>query len=199
MRAFIALPVSPEIRKGLHSVMQRLRNTFRVAPIKWATPDQFHLTLRFLGNVPDESAAEITSRLRVVCGRFRPIDAFVSGLGCFPTANEPRVIWVGMNGGPGLLELQRAIAATTSDLGDRPTHESFHPHLTLGRVRDISTSERWEIGEALQRQSPVGEAAIPFRVFRSFRVFRDSNSDEHRSTSARGFAPNPRSFPSALA
>ncbi len=150
MRAFIAAPVSPEIRKGLHSVMQRLRNTFRMAPIKWVTPDQFHLTFRFLGNVPDESAAEIASRVRAVCGRFRPIDAFVSGLGCFPSVKEPRVIWVGMNGGPGLLDLQRAIAAGTSDLGDRPTHEAFHPHLTLGRVRDVSTSERWEIGEAIQ-------------------------------------------------
>lgn len=151
MRAFIAAPVSPEIRKGLHSVMQRLRNTFRMAPIKWVTPDQFHLTFRFLGNVPDESAAEITSRLRAVCERFRPLDAFVSGLGCFPHASEPRVIWVGMNGGPGLLNLQRAIAETTAGFGDRPTHESFHPHLTVGRVRDISMGERREIGEALQR------------------------------------------------
>ena len=129
--------------------MQRLRNTLREAPVKWGTSDQFHLTLRFLSEIPDGSVAEITARLREVCGKFPPIHACVSGLGCFPNMSEPRVIWVGMNAGPGLQALHQAITAATAGWGDRPTNEVFHPHLTLGRVREVSSGERRDIGEAL--------------------------------------------------
>lgn len=133
-RTFIALPV-PEIQRARLGRLQSL-----IAPdlpgARWSEPNQFHLTLGFLGDVFDTDLAALCRAVAAASSPFGPFLLNLQGLGAFPDAEHPRAVWVGVNG-PGLdtlLALQVAVAGAVTDLG-YPPDDRFHPHVTLGRLR----------------------------------------------------------------
>jgi len=103
---------------------------------RWTTPAQLHLTLAFLGDdVPDARLAGIAAAVDAVAAAAAPFAVEFGGLGAFPDARRPRVIWLGVRqGADGLGDLQSALAARLALLGFPPEERGFHPHLTLGRI-----------------------------------------------------------------
>ncbi len=112
-----------------------------------------HLTLRFLGEVGEERTPRLVELLTPVGREHRPFAMTVEGVGAFPSATHPRVVWVGVTKGrTELEELARAVrAALASEFG--PDRETFVPHLTLFRVR--GPSDRQAAVELLEGRRPA--------------------------------------------
>lgn len=136
IRTFVAIELSAGIKNELARVQEMLRGKIATPHLRWVDPANVHLTLKFLGNVPVDRIEEITAVLKEACVGLSPFIMEVSGLGCFPSANNPRVVWVGVQGETDRLErLQERVEERLAVLGFKPERRPFRPHLTLGRVR----------------------------------------------------------------
>jgi len=107
------------------------------AQVKWVEPANFHFTLRFLGEVPDEEVEGVAEAAAGTWGTRAPSSVSLRGVGCFPNVRRPRVIWVGVHeGGERLQELHEALGERLKcALGIEPEGKPFSPHLTIGRVK----------------------------------------------------------------
>lgn len=134
-RTFLALPVSAELSETLARAQRALEPFWPPGAIRWARRDQFHLTLKFFGDVAAEQLPGLTEAVRRASAESPPLALRLTELGGFPSPRQPRVLWVGLGGDvERLLELQPGLAAATAPYGDHAEAREFHPHLTLGRV-----------------------------------------------------------------
>jgi 2'-5' RNA ligase len=105
--------------------------------VSWVAPENFHVTLKFLGSVDDGRVQGVIDALHTAVQGHAPFDLEVSGLGAFPSATRPRVLWAGLAGDIAPLA---ALAASVEDaldgLGFPREGRAFAPHITLGRVRE---------------------------------------------------------------
>jgi 2'-5' RNA ligase len=140
-RTFIALPIPPVQRTRLGRLQGLIAPELPNA--RWTEPDQFHLTLAFIGDVPD---VDLNHFCRAVAGAAVGFDPFVinlQSLGAFPDPGHPRVVWVGVTG-PGLdvlTGLRDAVAMAAAEAGFPPEDDRFHPHVTLGRIKSKKGQE----------------------------------------------------------
>ena len=156
LRAFVAIEVEPKIVRALGQFQRALEEALPKETVRWALPDHLHLTVRFLGNMAAEAVDPVAAALRKICRQENSFRLRAAGLGGFPNLRSPRVIWVGLQGDlPELQKLQTQIQEATRDFGQPPESRAFHPHLTLGRVREAAVRQARNIGKALQA------AAVP--------------------------------------
>jgi RNA 2',3'-cyclic 3'-phosphodiesterase len=138
VRAFVTVFPPPEVRKKALVAARRLLSANRV---RWARPENVHLTLKFLGDVREESLDSLSAALGEVCGGHAPFDAALAGLGAFPSARRARVLWAGIGAGSDRLRsLAVDIDAALAPLGFEREKRPYVPHLTLGRIRDQPAS-----------------------------------------------------------
>lgn len=134
MRLFFAINLPPGEQDRLYRATARLRAAN--IPVRWVPPQNLHLTLQFLGSVAERRIAEVQEAgARAVAG-IAPFEARLGGIGAFPNARRPRVIWVGVEKAEPLLQLHAALEQALAPLGFAPEERGFQPHVTLGRVRD---------------------------------------------------------------
>jgi 2'-5' RNA ligase len=134
MRCFVAIELPAPIRASLADLQARL-GLERV--IRWTRTEQIHLTLKFLGEVPDGQVPEICSTALAITAEIPPIRLEVCGAGCFPPRGPARVVWAGIAGPPPeLVACHRACEQAFAELGFPPEDREFRPHLTIGRSRD---------------------------------------------------------------
>ncbi len=151
IRAFISIGLPEEVLRELSRWQQRFEDSMPPDAVRWSAPEQVHLTLRFLGNIPSQVLAELEASLRAVCQGVGPLHLRAEGLGGFPSLRQPRVIWVGLQGDLEPLEqLKTRIEQATGQWGEPVETRKFHPHLTLGRVREAAVRRARQVGEALQ-------------------------------------------------
>ena len=138
--------------------MDGLRSNLGDSALRWVRPQAVHLTLRFLGESTPEKLAEVGEIMPQVCGHHPPLTALVGGLGRFPGGSRPRVIWVGVQEPTGgLKEVQAELEMRIAELGYPTEERSFHPHLTLARVRrEISPAGLRRLSEQLDHMG-VGD------------------------------------------
>jgi len=142
MRLFIAIEVPETVKKELAAVQARLRGSGVDA--SWTRAEGMHLTLKFLGEVPEETVAEIMSSLRKALADAGPLRLEVSGVGTFPNPKNARVVWIGLSGDiEKLMQLQLVVEHAMVLLGMEREERKFTPHLTLGRVKFIRSRDRW--------------------------------------------------------
>jgi 2'-5' RNA ligase len=98
-------------------------------------PENWHLTLKFLGPTEEALLPQIASLLRPCAARRPPCLVELRGMGAFPHAGRPSVIWVGISGAEILVELAAELDAALAELGFAPERRPFAPHLTLLRVK----------------------------------------------------------------
>ena len=104
-------------------------------PVRWVDRDSLHLTVKFLGEVPDQNLPAVRNALqRGVSGR-RVFDVALHGLGAFPSLGRPSILWVGISGPPALGILQQSIEAEFQEIGFEPETRPFNAHVTVARVR----------------------------------------------------------------
>lgn len=140
VRAFIAVDIDESIRQKLLAAQQKLAATG--ADLKLVEPPNIHVTMKFLGEVPDDKISPISEALsRAVAGTV-PFDICVKGIGVFPNLSYVRVVWAGVTEGRNeTIDIQRKIDSELKPLGFRPERD-FVPHLTLARVRTARQKER---------------------------------------------------------
>jgi len=147
LRAFIAIELNHALRLELVRAQNELRKSD--ADIKWVEPDNIHLTLKFLGDTPVEKVAAVKATLEKTAVAFPVFMIELAGLGAFPNASHPKVIWAGLKEKPETLaslvaDLENALAGLGCPKETRP----FSAHITLGRVRSFRRKER--LNEALR-------------------------------------------------
>jgi 2'-5' RNA ligase len=136
IRTFIALELGPALVDAVRGLQDRLRRLLPSDPVRWSRPDQLHLTLKFLGQVAETQLEDVRVALARACQGVGPFELRLEGVGCFPDARRPRIVWVGLGGDVETLKtLQQQILQHTVDLGDHKEERPFHPHLTIGRIR----------------------------------------------------------------
>jgi len=137
MRLFVALHLEEATRAELARAQSGLRSLDRRDQVRWVDPAGVHLTLRFLGEVPEPRVADLVAELARVAPDHPPPAIGLGDLGAFPSHRDPRVVWIGLReSGSRLDPLQRAVEAAVRRFGWPPEDRPFQPHLTLGRARD---------------------------------------------------------------
>ncbi len=137
MRAFLAVPADPAWAESASVLLASLRQSLPKA--SWTRPESWHLTLKFLGEVSQADAESFAGAMgprvaEAVGGELvgaRPV--------MFPPRGRPRVLGVGFAPG-GVAETLEALGSAAEiearKIGVAPDGKSFHPHVTLGRIRD---------------------------------------------------------------
>lgn len=133
VRCFIAVDVGPGIRREVEKTVRRLSG--EAPQVKWTAPDRFHLTLKFLGDVPMTELHRVIRAVEKAALEVEPFDLFFEGLDAFPSAKNPRTLWVGATDGVGeARELVSRLETEFSALGYPREIRPFTPHLTIGRL-----------------------------------------------------------------
>lgn len=132
LRLFIAVELPAEALDLLAAVQKDLAAT--KADVKWSKPQQIHLTLKFVGDLPANEVPTLSAALDKAAAQSRACGSRLAEIGAFPTMKHPRVIWAGLEEPSGrLLELQQRVDEATKYLTPVDPR-GFAPHLTLGRV-----------------------------------------------------------------
>ena len=129
MRLFVALTPPPEVVDELRSAIAPVR--LRAPGLRWTPPEQWHVTLVFLGEVGDDTLVELTRRLRRAAARHRPLPLAFAGGGRF----GHRVLWTAVQGDrDGLRALTHSAQAAARRCGLPVEQRRHRPHLTLARA-----------------------------------------------------------------
>ena len=166
LRCFIGLPLPESWQEGLARVTLRLSAELR-SRISWTRPGNWHLTLKFLGEVDEPRLPELSQALRGVC--FAPLALAVGCAGVFPQAGAPRVLWAGLaQGRDESARLAAQVEHVLAPLGFAPEARPFAPHLTLGRVRQAAEAEVWALVQRAVAEQPWPRATVgSFVLWRS--------------------------------
>ena len=139
MRLFVALEIPSTVRDNLAALIKSLR---AVSPqTRWVRPENLHVTLKFIGEVPEAKLAGIREGLASVRSE-EPVALDFRGLGFFPNEKHPRVFWAGIETSPNLKTLAADIDGTTEKLGIAREQRPFSPHLTIARFEPPRLPEK---------------------------------------------------------
>ncbi|HSR41582.1 MAG TPA: RNA 2',3'-cyclic phosphodiesterase, partial [Longimicrobiales bacterium] len=94
MRLFVAINLPAAERRRIHRAAGALRD--HGLPIRWVEPDNFHVTLKFLGQIRREAVGEVEQAVAKAARGNAPFEATIGGFGAFPTIRRPRVLWMGV-------------------------------------------------------------------------------------------------------
>jgi 2'-5' RNA ligase len=170
MRMFAALVPPPEALEHLDDFLQVRRGT---GDFRWVQPDQVHVTLAFLENVPDRKLDDLVERLTRAAARRTAFETAIAGGNAFPNAGRAKVLWTGLDldeaGRTELDRLATGCRAAANRSGIEVDGARFRPHLTLARTRfphDVSNwvrlldsyeGPRWRADELTLVESHLGE------------------------------------------
>ncbi len=151
LRIFIAVEIPSQIQEIIQQKTEILRKEIGASIVRWVPSQNIHLTLKFLGDVSPANIDILAEMLRAEADSCPSFEIYLSGLGSFPSSKRPRVLIIGIQAPAELDALQRGIESGASKLGYESDEHGFSPHLTLGRVRqNSSTSDQQKIRKALE-------------------------------------------------
>lgn len=149
IRAFVAIPLSAEVVQKARQAQSALAEA--LPGIHWVRPESMHLTLRFFASIEEETLDRIGEVMLSVGSFTSAFQIEAKGVGAFPSAGRPRVIWLGLRDSVPLRNLHSGLEAKLEGIGIPPEERGFKPHLTLGRAR--------------RRLPPAHEVLRPFQDF----------------------------------
>lgn len=170
IRAFVAIALPDTIRSAL-AVEQ-----FLLPLPRRVEPDSFHMTLCFLGEIPDvilEAAHEGFSAIAMPA-----FPLTIAGLGLFGGA-RPRVAWAGAEGGAPLLRLQAKVERAARVAGAEPEARRFTPHVTLGRFPPPAPEERMRLERAIASGAGFQAGVFEVSAFTLFRSVRGAGGSRY--------------------
>lgn len=141
VRMFVAVVPPEGVLEDLEEFLAPRREA---APWRWTLPEQWHVTLAFLEDVPDHALDELVERLTATAGKRDPMPAQVRGGGAFPHVGEAKVIWAGLE--TDQEELARAAVgarSAASGAGVEVDGQRFRPHVTLARLNRPVEATKW--------------------------------------------------------
>lgn len=165
LRLFISVNLDHELLAALTKQQDHLKRRLSAAPLRWTRPQDIHLTLKFLGDTDPARLDDILAALQPVVHSHAPFAVTTGGLGCFPSARRPNVLWVGVQDPDYKLQaLAAGVDSALVGVGWQPERRPFSGHLTLARVqRSAGTRQRQTLGEMLAelaKSAPLGECHV---------------------------------------
>lgn len=128
IRLFVALDFPTEIRERLAGLGGG------VPGARWTEAEGLHLTLRFIGEVPEDDLSDIAGALADIAA---PAFALtLDGVGVFGTGRNARVLWAGVERSDALVHLQAKVESALVRLGLAAEERRFSPHVTLARLQN---------------------------------------------------------------
>jgi 2'-5' RNA ligase len=138
IRCFIAVELPEKIQSILSETITDLKQTLPSDTIRWVALRNIHLTIRFLGGIPEPELSKIKSILGTICTDQQPFSIQIAGLDAFPNIHKPRVVITKIRPCRELSQLHYGIENELNHEGFEKENRVFTPHLTLGRVNDPS-------------------------------------------------------------
>ena len=150
IRTFIAVDLPPAVLDALGQISDQLQSKLPDRPVRWVNNEKMHLTLKFLGDVSSENISMVKRILQSEAAKRPVMEIGIGGIGAFPKARHPRVIWIGIEAPSELYDLRRGIEDGVARLGYNYDKYDFTPHLTLGRIsRKASATDVRAVGNVL--------------------------------------------------
>lgn len=141
MRTFIAIELPEKIKKEIEQAQAPLKRAD--AFVSWVKPGNIHVTLKFLGEVPEEKINEVFSGTERALAGAKRFTMSLKGMGAFPDFRRPRVIWVGAGSGTAeLSQIANKIEEEMEKIGFPREKRKFSAHFTIGRVKSPKNIEK---------------------------------------------------------
>jgi 2'-5' RNA ligase len=142
LRLFVGIDLPPETKLALSVIAAGLPG------VKWVDPGNYHVTLRFIGEVDEGMAADIDTELAGI--RARRFALCIAGVDLFGTEDKPRILYAGVERTPALVELRDKVGAALGRAGVAPEGRAFTPHVTLA---DIRAGRHADLGHYLENHN----------------------------------------------
>jgi 2'-5' RNA ligase len=127
-RLFVAIDFPSSVKERIADLC------YGLAGVRWVPMDQMHLTLRFIGDVGEGMLDDIHAALEMI--EAQPLSLTLKGAGHFPPRRNPKVLWVGIEPSPALLELAKQVDEAVLSAGAEPERRKFSPHVTIARIKE---------------------------------------------------------------
>lgn len=191
VRLFVGAQISLPAIKSVAAAAETLRRAayeegYRV---RWAAPASYHVTLKFLGATPEVAIGAIRDRLAPAFASVQPFEFSVARIGAFPSPDNARVIWAGIDDpSKGLARMVAILEAELAELGFARESRPFHPHVTLGRVTRVDNVQKLlaPLSERMFRITHINRATL-------FESIMKSNGSEYRERESFSLGSTPRS------
>ncbi|MBW4829121.1 MAG: RNA 2',3'-cyclic phosphodiesterase [Clostridiaceae bacterium] len=150
MRSFIALEFDEKLKDKLLNIQSNIKE--EAIKGSWISYDNFHLTLKFLGDINIEDISQIEKTLEKIVTEFNPIHLTLDGLGFFKGNENIRVLWLGTRGDTKILStLHRRLEDEVVKIGFKRENRRFKPHITLAR-RIVLKKDFYELKDQLNKE-----------------------------------------------
>ena len=133
MRLFLAIEPGERVLDLLERATEPLRA--EAPDLAWTAREKRHLTLKFLGDAPDDAPPRLVEAMERVAARHRRVEMTMAGVGAFPNFRRARVVWIGVEQEPRLELLHHDLEVACEEKGFEVEGRPFRPHVTLARVR----------------------------------------------------------------
>lgn len=157
IRSFLAIELPSALQDAIVRRTDDLRRQLPFPLVRWVSPENVHLTLKFLGEISPQEIEKLVGNLRSRIAEHQPFPLSLAEWGAFPSPKRPRVIWIGVQAPPALPILQSEVEAICARLGHPPEDRPFSPHLTIGRVNQHLNPDEWRRVRQAMDQFQVGE------------------------------------------
>ncbi|NOY49651.1 MAG: RNA 2',3'-cyclic phosphodiesterase [Chlorobi bacterium] len=141
-RLFVAVKLIPD--DNFLKSYYFLKNNLQTNIIKWVNPGSMHLTLKFLGETPDEKIKEIKRILKEFAQDKKAFNVWFDKCGIFGSSYKPRVIWFGASKNEEIKTLGNQLLDTFHEHGYTRDSQNFVPHLTVGRIKKITDKKSFQ-------------------------------------------------------
>ncbi len=134
MRAFFCLPLAGDVRAVVGRAADRIRRETHMAA-SWVDPSNYHVTLRFLGEIDPALTVELKSLAAQAAAECAPFSLGLRSIGAFPSLDRARVLWVGGETPDGFLGMAQALELGLTGLGFPAEPKSAVAHVTIARLK----------------------------------------------------------------
>ncbi len=162
LRAFVAVELTDEARQAIATAVEGVSN-LEIRGLRPVRPENVHLTLKFLGDTPEDMVEAIVRAVSKAVSALDPFTVTLDGVGVFPNPRKARVLWVSLGGDLGSLgELHEAVERAVEPLGFPSEERDFRPHLTVARLNDrVSPEDRHRAAESFMSVEVDESTPIP--------------------------------------
>jgi 2'-5' RNA ligase len=144
IRTFIAIEVGTDVKARAADLIKRLKKA--EADVRWVSPEHMHITLKFLGDVPNVEIPDVCREIAAATVQFEPFEIEFQAAGAFPDSQRAKTLWIGIAPGEGFDQL----AAMNNEIEERlhtnlgfpRERRRFQPHLTIGRVNSAGAAQQ---------------------------------------------------------
>jgi len=184
LRLFLGIPLPEELLEQALAAQALLKSLNPGIRTSWVRPVQMHLTLKFLGDTSLNRMQRMVPKLERVFAQFQPLGLNLSEPGVFPKPESAQVVFWGLTPEVELLAMHKELEKVLETLGFAREKRAYHPHLTLGRIRQkleapyrlpaFFSSERpasvWEAGQIELLQSELSSEGSRYTCLHRFRL-----------------------------